>query len=137
MTYGSWVCADIRLFFFKQKTAYERRISDWSSDVCSSDLRRRRRLSRGADPFRNQLSRLSHHAAARGGLSRQARKSVVQGKSVSVRVDLGGHRLIKKKTGRRSRSSHESNKTGDHSYPESNITISLSSVHLLQCRHLQ
>src|SRR3546814_7559729 len=26
------------LFFFKQKTAYELRISDWSSDVCSSDL---------------------------------------------------------------------------------------------------
>src|SRR3546814_7653099 len=25
-------------FFFKHKTAYERRISDWSSDVCSSDL---------------------------------------------------------------------------------------------------
>src|SRR3546814_4213529 len=28
-------------FFFKQKTAYEMRISDWSSDVCSSDLLRR------------------------------------------------------------------------------------------------
>src|SRR3546814_14737990 len=28
------------LFFFKQKTAYEMRISDWSSDVCSSDLER-------------------------------------------------------------------------------------------------
>src|SRR3546814_14027169 len=27
------------LFFFKQKTAYEMRMSDWSSDVCSSDLR--------------------------------------------------------------------------------------------------
>src|SRR3546814_2704995 len=27
-----------RIFFFKQKTAYEMRISDWSSDVCSSDL---------------------------------------------------------------------------------------------------
>src|SRR3546814_6625872 len=26
------------IFFFKQKTAYEMRISDWSSDVCSSDL---------------------------------------------------------------------------------------------------
>src|SRR3546814_6881759 len=26
------------IFFFKQKTAYELRISDWSSDVCSSDL---------------------------------------------------------------------------------------------------
>src|SRR3546814_1598121 len=30
-----WVPA---IFFFKQKTAYEMRISDWSSDVCSSDL---------------------------------------------------------------------------------------------------
>src|SRR3546814_5758204 len=29
-----WIIA----FFFKQKTAYEMRISDWSSDVCSSDL---------------------------------------------------------------------------------------------------
>src|SRR3546814_3401632 len=29
------------IFFFKQKTAYEMRISDWSSDVCSSDLRQR------------------------------------------------------------------------------------------------
>src|SRR3546814_14586777 len=29
-------------FFFKQKTAYEMRISDWSSDVCSSDLLTRR-----------------------------------------------------------------------------------------------
>src|SRR3546814_14547418 len=30
------------VLFFKQKTAYERRISDWSSDVCSSDLWARR-----------------------------------------------------------------------------------------------
>src|SRR3546814_11963750 len=29
----------IFIFFFKQKTAYEMRISDWSSDVCSSDLK--------------------------------------------------------------------------------------------------
>src|SRR3546814_3914674 len=29
---------DSQFFFFKQKTAYEMRISDWSSDVCSSDL---------------------------------------------------------------------------------------------------
>src|SRR3546814_4256279 len=32
-------------FFFKQKTAYEMRISDWSSDVCSSDLEVRARLA--------------------------------------------------------------------------------------------
>src|SRR3546814_5876944 len=31
-------CMLIIFFFFKQKTAYEMRISDWSSDVCSSDL---------------------------------------------------------------------------------------------------
>src|SRR3546814_3892345 len=31
----SYLCG---FFFFKQKTAYEMRISDWSSDVCSSDL---------------------------------------------------------------------------------------------------
>src|SRR3546814_4213561 len=32
------VCVFLWFFFFKQKTAYEMRISDWSSDVCSSDL---------------------------------------------------------------------------------------------------
>src|SRR3546814_19689206 len=35
-------------FFFKQKTAYEMRISDWSADVCSSDLRQARRERRAA-----------------------------------------------------------------------------------------
>src|SRR3546814_6919751 len=39
----SWTCVYVFFccsffFFFKQKTAYEMRISDWSSDVCSSDL---------------------------------------------------------------------------------------------------
>src|SRR3546814_7667224 len=43
-------------FFFKQKTAYEMRISDWSSDVCSSDLQRAETLSwlmwqMGSAPF--------------------------------------------------------------------------------------
>src|SRR3546814_12742034 len=34
----SWCFLLVFVFFFKQKTAYEMRISDWSSDVCSSDL---------------------------------------------------------------------------------------------------
>src|SRR3546814_7137706 len=39
------------VFCFKQKTAYERRISDWSSDVCSSDLDERvRRQGAGLQP---------------------------------------------------------------------------------------
>src|SRR3546814_2369758 len=37
------------VFFFKQKTAYEMRISDWSSDVCSSDLLDLNDLVVGAD----------------------------------------------------------------------------------------
>src|SRR3546814_10876635 len=36
-----FICDYYYFFFFKQKTAYEMRISDWSSDVCSSDLCRR------------------------------------------------------------------------------------------------
>src|SRR3546814_2480906 len=36
VVYSLWFL--FRFFFFKQKTAYEMRISDWSSDVCSSDL---------------------------------------------------------------------------------------------------
>src|SRR3546814_5365779 len=35
-----YICKCFFFFFFKQKTAYEMRISDWSSDVCSSDLAR-------------------------------------------------------------------------------------------------
>src|SRR3546814_18708650 len=40
----SYFCS-FYFFFLKQKTAYEMRISDWSSDVCSSDLFRVRRLA--------------------------------------------------------------------------------------------
>src|SRR3546814_20845955 len=36
-------------FFFKQKTAYEMRISDWSSDVCSSDLAKLRKTQGGVN----------------------------------------------------------------------------------------
>src|SRR3546814_20560215 len=39
----------VRFFFFKQKTAYEMRISDWSSDVCSSDLDAGISRRKGAD----------------------------------------------------------------------------------------
>src|SRR3546814_3734715 len=41
------MCSDF--FFCKQKTAYEMRISDWSSDVCSSDLVLRRADASGID----------------------------------------------------------------------------------------
>src|SRR3546814_13590620 len=93
------------------------RISDWSSDVCSSDLvqtetrhadRRagrdlgqRQRQSRDAHQYRRDgdteqqgknQNRSAHRQIERG----EDRKSVVEGKSVAVRVDLGGRRIIKK-----------------------------------------
>src|SRR3546814_2049412 len=48
-----WHLVALFFFFFKRKPAYERRISDWSSDVCSSDLpraRRRHRRDRQQEP---------------------------------------------------------------------------------------
>src|SRR3546814_5501226 len=51
------MCISYCFFFFKQKTAYEMRISDWSSDVCSSDLQRHRLL--GAEPDRRLVHRVA------------------------------------------------------------------------------
>src|SRR3546814_16090595 len=123
-------------FFFKQKTAYEMRISDWSSDVCSSDLvgalrtaggdrhdavhRRslpgahrpharlrndrcggvRRRAAQLADPRRPARPGDRRRALQRAAVRHPAgveRQSTVEGKSVSVRVALGGPRFYKKK----------------------------------------
>src|SRR3546814_19641766 len=97
-------------FFFKQKTAYEMRISDWSSDVCSSDLPMPTTMKRS--PARWWIWARSTPAPSSAGScppmcprirsprSRtwpRDRKSVVWGKSVSVRVDIGGRRILKKK----------------------------------------
>src|SRR3546814_4600018 len=54
-------CVDcLCVFFFKQKTAYEMRISDWSSDVCSSDL-----FDAAGDRGRQDVEVEGRHAAAR------------------------------------------------------------------------
>src|SRR3546814_14959112 len=89
------------------------RISDWSSDVCSSDLTDPgTRLRKAAAPRRYHCRPPCPQRPRRGagdtgnGWPRwqgslfdpdRDRKSVVEGKSVSVRVDLGGRRIIKKK----------------------------------------
>src|SRR3546814_12538312 len=92
------------------------RISDWSSDVCSSDLCSAQ-VTGGyfADPGKKDVPRLAelpypyadhqHPLAPRRELDErgplvgaQDRQSVGSGKSVSVRVDLGGRRYINKKT---------------------------------------
>src|SRR3546814_18825060 len=130
--YLSVVSYVVVFFFFKQKTAYEMRISDWSSDVCSSDLLQRLQPALALDLSGQQVGDVEsiHCPLAIGGdmgavdrhfrleqgvgqaeEQRRAvprihldhgeavgdRKSVVSGKSVSVRVDLGCRRFIKKK----------------------------------------
>src|SRR3546814_16139099 len=101
------------MFLFKQKTAYEWRISDWSSDVCSSDLLPCQRAdglagtATGPVPARNPHCGHGRTAAGRrrepsryrsdgpgGRPQRSDRQSVVSGKSVSIRVDLGGRRIL-------------------------------------------
>src|SRR3546814_20680124 len=64
----------VMFFFFKQKTAYEMRISDWSSDVCSSDLGLGRpvlftqtRAGRNGRPFRLVKFRTMTDARDRDG----------------------------------------------------------------------
>src|SRR3546814_3851977 len=52
-------------FFFKQKTAYEMRISDWSSDVCSSDLLLHIGLGRGALVLVDEIHRFVERAEKR------------------------------------------------------------------------
>src|SRR3546814_20518398 len=108
------------------------RISDWSSDVCSSDLvdhprllsrgkdaKRgaggnsralflapvmtvRKRLCLGGDPPRGVLYQRDHVGDALGAVRRQLarqvyRTGVVEGKSVTGRLDIGGHRTLKTK----------------------------------------
>src|SRR3546814_11834198 len=82
------------------------RISDWSSDVCSSDLAERRQGEGQGEALASPTRRARPAPASFPGLRNTSRltrpngpdrKSVVQGTSVSVRVDLGGLRIIKKK----------------------------------------
>src|SRR3546814_8945840 len=61
------MCGGIMFVFFNQKTAYELRISDWSSDVCSSDLRRHGGRHRGAKSGR------PHPVSGRAGASTTGR----------------------------------------------------------------
>src|SRR3546814_8744346 len=59
------VCLSMDFFVFKQKTAYEMRISDWSSDVCASDLERPCPASRRGQPIRHASIRLPHMSQPR------------------------------------------------------------------------
>src|SRR3546814_13750987 len=60
-------CVSCLFFFFKQKTAYGCRISDWSSDVCSSDLMHRLGRRPSKIDHRRIEAREDHHLGRRPG----------------------------------------------------------------------
>src|SRR3546814_8362987 len=70
------------LFFFKQKTAYEMRISDWSSDVCSSDLKRRTKAPRLA-VIAEQIVEIGR------GVDEAARQADAREEGGAGRADIG------------------------------------------------
>src|SRR3546814_15619443 len=69
------------VFFFKQKTAYEMRISDWSSDVCSSDLQW---------PLFGQLAKLQRSVF----VDRKARTSHLQASELGRRLAAGDSMIL-------------------------------------------
>src|SRR3546814_5446675 len=100
-------------FFFKQKTAYEMRISDWSSDVCSSDLHvdgyqivlqfsekvndtTGNIIPDSGSPFVLDYKWVSNMVSQSSNVTTRSEERRV-GKECVSRVDLGGCRIIKKK----------------------------------------
>src|SRR3546814_3806469 len=69
-------------FFFKQKTAYEMRISDWSSDVCSSDLGIRMQTRPGPEP---RKSPQAGHPADNPGRRSLAQSSPIPSSPIPVK----------------------------------------------------
>src|SRR3546814_6479299 len=92
--FSLWRVSCSFFFFFKQKTAYEMRISDWSSDVCSSDLQTWDQA--GFPAFRDDddetyQSLSSHRAPAKAGAQGQN----LNGRYSSNRIVRGSGSRIK------------------------------------------
>src|SRR3546814_2503751 len=88
-------CPLLFFFFFKQKTAYEMRISDWSSDVCSSDLSIP--PSRSASPRNASLEMAFSCGRSSSGASMPTTRTRPLGKSIvspSMIPGLGEDNLV-------------------------------------------
>src|SRR3546814_1158106 len=80
------------MLFFKQKTAYEMRISDWSSDVCSSDLKRgfgkERFVQQGgmAERFGQRFAAIAGNECKGHAFPRQGCRNLINGFSAQIGV---------------------------------------------------
>src|SRR3546814_9501960 len=82
--FGMFYCFVMVFFFFKQKTAYELRISDWSSDVCSSDLGHAQRAG-----LRIEQAVMEFQLATLGQLDAAFHADQVTGVQLGQVIDLG------------------------------------------------
>src|SRR3546814_4259818 len=96
-------------FFFKQKTAYELRISDWSSDVCSSDLAgqfERARIAErhgagGVGPDVGTALLFRHgHPDGDAGLFRRGDEAWIIGRGGGADLPFGGDRSEERRVGK-------------------------------------
>src|SRR3546814_2934209 len=89
-------------FFCKQKTAYDMRISDWSSDVCSSDLVQQAIVAAKQDNPRRSIRQIRElleaaGSVAAGSLSRSAIHRLLQQQGLS-RIDGSASQLEEKRS---------------------------------------
>src|SRR3546814_7832034 len=84
------LCVVSCCFFFKQKTAYEMRISDWSSDVCSSDLR----LGRARIGRRGYALRGGERREGEGDERGEREESFQHGRDIGVEAEAAQPRQI-------------------------------------------
>src|SRR3546814_6598749 len=115
------------LFFFKQKTAYEMRISDWSSDVCSSDLHglvqecRRRSGRPESNPLLPDFLGLQLSPRLRSGSAGDARETAAQHRVRQPRLHRAG--LFLRRTTERARTGNASSQQGERSMTMRHVTI--------------
>src|SRR3546814_13258105 len=88
-------------FFFKQKTAYEMRISDWSSDVCSSDLEAVARELGQRRPRIDAVGLVDHEERGPGSLAQPAQDVVVERRGTLAAVDDEQDQVRLLRTGKR------------------------------------
>src|SRR6187431_3696787 len=79
-------------FFFKQKTAYEITVRDWSSDVCSSDLQ-----NYALYPHLTVRENMAFSMRIRKAPASEIGRASCRERVLDCCVDLGGRRIIKKK----------------------------------------
>src|SRR3546814_5792752 len=77
------IYSSVCFFFFKQKTAYEMRISDWSSDVCSSDLT-------FTELRADRLGQAGYTAVALTGAALRSQVRQLAAKYDDIIIDVGG-----------------------------------------------